>query len=153
MNEIERATNARSQLQESRNRLIDEMTKDGNNKTRTASSSAALSASNTAKTSSGLSKLETERHYNYRTGGGKEARNTMGVSAGMRHRSAIEDDENKNNNDSEQLVTASFKSNSDFYELNKNSKRWRSMYALRDSIRNLTSCVSTKSSNLANKYS
>ncbi len=36
------------------------------------------------------------------------------------------------------------------YRLNKNSKRWRSMYALRDSLRSLTSCVSTKTS-LANK--
>jgi hypothetical protein len=42
-------------------------------------------------------------------------------------------------------------SSSDLYRLNKNSKRWRSMYALRDSLRSLTSCVSVKS-NLANKY-
>lgn len=36
-----------------------------------------------------------------------------------------------------------------FYSVfNKNAKRWRSMYALRDSIRNLTSCVSTKAGNL-----
>ncbi len=34
---------------------------------------------------------------------------------------------------------------SKLYELNKSSKRWRSMYALRDSIRNLTSCVTTRS--------
>jgi hypothetical protein len=41
-------------------------------------------------------------------------------------------------------------SSNGFYRLNKSSKRWRSMYALRDSIRNLTSCVSTKS-NFINK--
>lgn len=35
---------------------------------------------------------------------------------------------------------------SELYQLNKNTKRWRSMYALRDSIRNLTSCVSSKAS-------
>lgn len=42
-----------------------------------------------------------------------------------------------------------FRSSSEFYELSKNSKRWRSMYALRDSIRNLTACVSTKSSHFS----
>lgn len=41
------------------------------------------------------------------------------------------------------------RSSSEFYELSKNSKRWRSMYALRDSIRNLTACVSTKSSHFS----
>jgi hypothetical protein len=33
----------------------------------------------------------------------------------------------------------------DAYSFSKNTKRWRSMYALRDSIRNLTSCVTSRS--------
>jgi hypothetical protein len=40
---------------------------------------------------------------------------------------------------------------SKLYELNKGSKRWRSMYALRDSIRNLTSCVTSRS-HIQQKY-
>ncbi|CAF0799635.1 unnamed protein product [Brachionus calyciflorus] len=45
----------------------------------------------------------------------------------------------------ESINNKSVGSSSDLYQLNKN-KRWRSMYALRDSIRNLTSCVSSKAS-------
>ena len=40
---------------------------------------------------------------------------------------------------------------SQMFSLNKSSKRWQSMYALRDSIRNLASCVSSRSNNITQK--
>ena len=36
-------------------------------------------------------------------------------------------------------------------DLNELSKKWRSMYIFRDSLRNLTSCVATRSSNVYEK--
>lgn len=153
MSEIERATNARNQLQESRNRLVDEMTKEGcgggAGKTTSAATAAAAAVSSSA-SSSTRQQAEAERHYNYRMG--KDARSGSG-----RHRSDVFDEQNRENNNhannnEDEFMGASFKSSSEFYDLSKNSKRWRSMYALRDSIRNLTSCVSTKASYLqANK--
>ena len=35
--------------------------------------------------------------------------------------------------------------NSSLFHITKDAKKWRSMHALRDSLRNLTSCVSTRS--------
>jgi hypothetical protein len=49
-------------------------------------------------------------------------------------------------NDADQDSIMADESHAGLYRLNKNSKRWRSMYALRDSLRSLTSCVSTKTS-------
>lgn len=56
--------------------------------------------------------------------------------------------ENESSNIDERVDAT--RSASDMFQLNKNGKKWRSMNALRDSIRNLTSCVSTKSTNKYN---
>lgn len=132
LSEIERATNARNELQQQQQQP----------QTRNRQLQENMMTEKVKMNSVSGSRQETERHYNYRTG----SKNCE--LDDINNNSHNQQDDSQHN---ESFVTASFKSNSDFYELSKNSKRWRSMYALRDSIRNLTSCVSTKSSYLSSK--
>jgi hypothetical protein len=61
------------------------------------------------------------------------------------HYSCQTENNDIDNNNSYENDENTLSQSSDLFQLSKTSKKWRSMCAFRDSIRNLTSCVVSRS--------